>query len=231
MNLEVIILAAGQGTRMKSPLPKVLHPVAGRPMLQHVVETARELRATAIHVVVGHGAEQVRAALDDPALTWVTQEQQLGTGHAVLQAMPAVQPDSTVLVLYGDVPLILPSTLEGLVAAAATAPALLTAKVAEPAGYGRILRDAAGAMVGVVEHKDASPEELLIDEINTGVLAAPASELLQYLPAVKNENSQGEYYLPDVLAWRWPTARPSPPAWRNRSWRYRALTTGCSCTR
>ena len=200
MNLEVIILAAGQGTRMKSPLPKVLHPVAGRPMLQHVVETARALQAKAIHVVVGHGAEQVRAALDDPALTWVTQEQQLGTGHAVLQAMPAVQPDSTVLILYGDVPLISASTLENLVAVAVSAPALLTAKVAKPAGYGRILRDEAGALVGVVEHKDASDSQLLIDEINSGVLAAPASDLQQYLPAIKNENSQGEYYLPDVLA-------------------------------
>ena len=200
MNLEVIILAAGQGTRMKSALPKVLHPLAGRPLLQHVVDAARSLEPSAVHVVVGHGAEVVREAFAGQNLNWVEQKEQLGTGHAVLQAMPAVDPASVVLVLYGDVPLIGRDTLEALVQAAAQAPALLTAKVAEPSGYGRILRDAQGAMLGVVEHKDASPEQLLIDEINSGVLAAPAEDLNRYLPAVGNANSQGEYYLPDVLA-------------------------------
>ena len=200
MNLEVIILAAGQGTRMKSALPKVLHPLAGRPLLQHVVDAARSLEPSAVHVVVGHGAEVVREAFAGQNLNWVEQKEQLGTGHAVLQAMPAVDPASVVLVLYGDVPLIGRDTLEALVQAAAQAPALLTAKVAEPSGYGRILRDAQGAMQGVVEHKDASPEQLLIDEINSGVLAAPAEDLNRYLPAVGNANSQGEYYLPDVLA-------------------------------
>lgn len=200
MNLEVIILAAGQGTRMKSPLPKVLHPVAGLPMLQHVVSTAGLLQPRAIHVVVGHGAQQVQSALQDFDLTWVMQEQQLGTGHAVLQAMPAVQADSTVLILYGDVPLITASTLESLVEAAVLAPALLTARVAEPAGYGRILRDNTGALLGVVEHKDANSDQRAIDEINTGVLAAPAADLQAYLPAVGNNNSQGEYYLPDILS-------------------------------
>ena len=200
MNLEVIILAAGQGTRMKSALPKVLHPLAGRPLLQHVVDAARSLEPSAVHVVVGHGAEVVREAFAGQNLNWVEQKEQLGTGHAVLQAMPAVDPASVVLVLYGDVPLIGRDTLEALVQAAAQAPALLTAKVAEPSGYGRILRDAQGAMLGVVEHKDASPEQLLIDEINSGVLSAPAEDLNRYLPAVGNANSQGEYYLPDVLA-------------------------------
>lgn len=200
MNLEVIILAAGQGTRMKSPLPKVLHTVAGRPMLQHVVEAAQQLDPHAIHVVVGHGSERVREALEDYPLNWVEQSEQLGTGHAVLQALPAVERDSLVLVLYGDVPLIRASTLEELVAAAASGPALLTARVASPAGYGRIVRDDAGALRAVVEHRDASREQLAIDEINTGVLAAPAADLQHYLPAVGNANSQGEYYLPDVLA-------------------------------
>lgn len=200
MNLEVIILAAGQGTRMKSPLPKVLHPVAGRPMLQHVVDTARELQPVAIHVVIGHGAESVRDALAQEDLNWVIQEQQLGTGHAVLQAMPAVQENSTVLVLYGDVPLIRMDTLRALVALAAASPALLTAKLEDATGYGRILRAHDGSVLGVVEHKDADPEQLLIKEMNTGVLAAPAADLRTYLPAVGNANSQGEYYLPDVLS-------------------------------
>ncbi len=200
MNLEVIILAAGQGTRMKSPLPKVLHPVAGQPMLQHVVDTALALAPSAVHVVVGHGAGQVAAALADYQLNWVIQEQQLGTGHAVLQALPAVADDSVVLVLYGDVPLIGPDTLRELVDAAQQAPALLTARVADPAGYGRILRDENGGLLGVVEHKDAGERERAIDEINTGVLAAPAADLRSYLPAVGNENAQGEYYLPDILA-------------------------------
>ncbi len=200
MKLDIIILAAGQGTRMKSPLPKVLHPVAGRPMLVHVVETAQQLDPAAIHVVVGHGAAQVREALDDYPINWVEQAEQLGTGHAVLQALPDVDPGHRVLVLYGDVPLIATETLAGLAEAAADAPALLTARVADPAGYGRVLRDAQGQLCGVVEQKDASPEQAAIDEINTGVLAAPASDLKAYLPAVGNANAQGEYYLPDILA-------------------------------
>jgi bifunctional UDP-N-acetylglucosamine pyrophosphorylase / glucosamine-1-phosphate N-acetyltransferase len=200
MNLEVIILAAGQGTRMKSSLPKVLHRVAGRPMLVHVVETARQLDPSAIHVVAGHGVQQVQQELADYALGWAIQEQQLGTGHAVLQALPAVDPASNVLILYGDVPLISATTLERLVTAACGGPALLTAKMADPAGYGRILRDDAGGLLGVVEHKDANDTQRSIDEVNTGVLASPAADLLQYLPQVGNANSQGEYYLPDILA-------------------------------
>ncbi len=200
MAIEIVILAAGQGTRMKSRLPKVLHPMAGLPLLEHVVRTALALAPRAIHVVVGHGAGQVREALADYALHWVTQEQQLGTGHAVLQALPAVAEDSTVLVLYGDVPLITAPTLERLVALADGAPALLTARLAAPTGYGRILRDGQGRVLGVVEEKDASATERAIDEVNTGVLAAPAADLRRYLPQVGNDNRQGEYYLPDILA-------------------------------
>ncbi len=200
MQLEVIILAAGQGTRMKSRQPKVLHPLAGRPLLEHVVATVLELAPSAVHVVIGHGAEQVRDALAHYPLNWVIQEQQLGTGHGVLQAMPAVSPDSTVLVVYGDVPLIGRATLESLVAEAAEGPALLTALVADPTGYGRILRDDGGALAAVVEHRDATEAQRDIAEINTGVLAAPARDLLAYLPRVGNDNSQGEYYLPDILS-------------------------------
>ena len=200
MPLEIIILAAGQGTRMKSSLPKVLHPMAGRTLLQHVVDTALALEPSAVHVVVGHGGNEVRKSLSDYPLKWVEQREQLGTGHAVMQALPHVGEQSTVLVLYGDVPLIRQSTLEALVSLAGTGIALLTARVKDPAGYGRILRDEVGLLRGVVEHKDATTEQLAIDEINSGVMAAPAAELRSYLPAVGNDNSQGEYYLPDVLS-------------------------------
>lgn len=199
MPVEVIILAAGQGTRMKSSLPKVLHPLAGRPMLQHVIESAQQLQPSICHVVYGHGGEQVQAQLTQTGVSWVEQREQLGTGHAVLQAMPGVADDATVLILYGDVPLIRPETLEALLREAARGPALLTARVANPAGYGRILRDDSGQLLGVIEDKDASPAQKLIDEINTGMLAAPALLLKQWLPQVGNANSQGEYYLPDIL--------------------------------
>ncbi len=199
MNLEVVILAAGQGTRMRSSLPKVLHPMAGKPLLEHVVDTAGLLQPVAIHVVVGHGSEQVKAALSEHSLNWVEQSEQLGTGHAVLQALPHIQSDSTVLILYGDVPLIGAASLSDLVAAADNAPALLTARVADPRGYGRVLRDGNAAVVGVVEDKDASDEQRQIDEINTGVMAASAADLNHFLPQVGNNNKQGEYYLPDVL--------------------------------
>jgi bifunctional UDP-N-acetylglucosamine pyrophosphorylase/glucosamine-1-phosphate N-acetyltransferase len=197
MKLEVVILAAGQGTRMRSSLPKVLHPLASRPLLAHVVDTARELMPARIHVVIGHGSEKVREALDAADITWVMQEEQLGTGHAVLQAMPGVDSDSTVLVLYGDVPLLRATTLQDL---AENSPALLTAVVEDPAGYGRVLRDSSEQLQAVVEHKDATDEQRAIDEINTGVLAYPAALLADYLPRVGNANAQGEYYLPDVLA-------------------------------
>jgi bifunctional UDP-N-acetylglucosamine pyrophosphorylase/glucosamine-1-phosphate N-acetyltransferase len=200
MNLEVVILAAGQGTRMKSRLPKVLHPLAGRPLLQHVVDTATRLSPTALHIVVGHGADDVRAAIDAPGAQWVEQREQLGTGHAVMQALPGVAAGSVVLILYGDVPLTAEGTLRLLTEHAREAPALLTAVLADPAGYGRILRDDEGLLSGVVEEKDADPVERLIREVNTGVLAAPAADLMRYLPQVGNDNQQGEYYLPDVLS-------------------------------
>jgi bifunctional UDP-N-acetylglucosamine pyrophosphorylase/glucosamine-1-phosphate N-acetyltransferase len=185
---------------MKSALPKVLHPVAGRPMLAHVVSAAQLLGAKAIHVVVGHGAEQVKEAMGAADIQWALQEQQLGTGHAVLQAMSSVCDDSVVLVLYGDVPLITTDTLKSLVSRAKAAPALLTAVVEEPFGLGRIIRDERGKMLEVVEEKDATNEQRCICEVNTGVLAAPAADLKNYLPQVGNSNKQGEYYLPDILA-------------------------------
>ncbi|MDO8860122.1 bifunctional UDP-N-acetylglucosamine diphosphorylase/glucosamine-1-phosphate N-acetyltransferase GlmU [Haliea sp. E1-2-M8] len=200
MSLEVVILAAGQGSRMRSSLPKVLHLLAGKPLLAHVIDSAQQLSPTAIHVVVGHGAEQVRSVFGEQALFWIEQRQQLGTGHAVLQALPAIGEGSTVLVLYGDVPLVSPGILQALVAAAAGAPALLTATLEDPAGYGRVLRDADGAFMAVVEHKDATDSERGVREVNTGILAAPASLLHRYLPSVDNSNQQQEYYLPDVLS-------------------------------
>lgn len=196
MSLEIIVLAAGRGTRMRSQKPKVLHRLAGAPLLAHVLATARALQPAALHVVVGHGGEAVRHTLQANDIQWVQQTEQLGTGHAVLQALPGVADSSDVLVLYGDVPLLSTDTLRTLVA---NGPALLTAQLAEPAGYGRILRDATGQLLGVVEHKDASDRQQAITEVNTGVLAMSAADLKAFLPQVGNGNSQGEYYLPDVL--------------------------------
>ncbi len=200
MKLEVVILAAGQGTRMKSRLPKVLHTVGGKPLLEHVVRAAQQLAPAAIHVVVGHGSEQIRQAMAHLPLQWVTQAQQLGTGHAVMQALPDIDTESVVLVLYGDVPLIRVSTLQQLVQQATDSPALLTATVENPSGYGRILRDDQnGALRGVVEERDASAAQRQIREINTGVLAAPSRDLRAFLPQVGNDNQQGEFYLPDII--------------------------------
>jgi bifunctional UDP-N-acetylglucosamine pyrophosphorylase/glucosamine-1-phosphate N-acetyltransferase len=201
MSLSVVILAAGQGTRMRSALPKVLHPLGGFPLLQHVIRTARELNPVAIHVVYGHGGERVRDALQHENVDWVLQEQQLGTGHAVDQAMGAIDDSDTVVVLYGDVPLIRPATLSALVDSTTQAGlAVLTAQLEDPTGYGRILRGDDGRLVGIVEQKDASAEQLRITEINTGFLAAPAGRLRSWLAQLDNRNAQGEYYLTDVLA-------------------------------
>ena len=200
MKLDVIILAAGAGTRMQSSRPKVLHGVGGMPLLQHVINSAWALSPRACHVVVGYQAEQVQEAFAGASLNWVHQHDQLGTGHAVQQALPAIDDDATVLVLYGDVPLVNLETLKQLLAEATTGPALLTARVNDPHGYGRIVRTRKGKLVGVVEQRDASAKELLINEINTGILAAPAHHLKQLLPQVSNNNAQGEYYLPDIFS-------------------------------
>ena len=200
MSLEIVILAAGQGTRMRSALPKVLHPVAGKAMLGHVIDTARALNPQRIHVVIGHGADAVRERLTAADLNFVLQEQQLGTGHALAQALPFIQAER-VLVLYGDVPLIEAPTLERLLAQAAPEQlALLTVELADPSGYGRIVRDAAGRVTAIVEQKDASAEQRAIREGNTGILALPGARLADWLGRLSNRNAQGEYYLTDVIA-------------------------------
>lgn len=199
--LEIIILAAGKGTRMKSSLPKVMHCLAGKPLVQHVIDRARELSAQKIHLVVGHGAELVESALAAADLTFSLQSSQLGTGHAVLQALDKLQPDSSVLILYGDVPLIRTQTLAQLVALAGeTSMGLLTVKLADPTGYGRILRDTDGAVTAIVEQKDATAQQLLIAEGNSGVMAVTARQLRRWLPQLSSQNAQGEYYLTDVIA-------------------------------
>ncbi len=196
MALSIVILAAGQGKRMRSRRPKVLQSLAGRPLLAHVLDTARALAPDAIHVVIGHGAEMVlgECAADD--IQWVMQHEQLGTGHAVLQALPAIPDGHTVLILYGDVPLVSHESLRALIEAA---PALLTVQLPDPKGYGRVLRGADGQVLGIVEEKDASFAQRAITEINTGILAAPVELLRRYLPQVGKANAQGEYYLPDVI--------------------------------
>jgi len=200
MPLSIVILAAGQGKRMKSDLPKVLQPLAGRPLLAHVIDTARALRADAIHVVHGHGGEQVKQALADEPVNWVLQAEQLGTGHAVAQAMPSIPDDHQVLILYGDVPLVRQATLERLIAEAGPQGfGLLTVVLADPSGYGRIVRDNAGNVVRIVEQKDANTKERAIPEINTGLMIGPARALRGWLAALRNDNSQGEYYLTDVI--------------------------------
>ncbi|MFJ3051199.1 bifunctional UDP-N-acetylglucosamine diphosphorylase/glucosamine-1-phosphate N-acetyltransferase GlmU [Pseudomonas nitroreducens] len=200
MSLEIVILAAGQGTRMRSALPKVLHPVAGKPMLAHVIDTARGLGPSRIHVVIGHGADLVRERLQADDLNFVIQEQQLGTGHAVAQAAPFLSADN-VLILYGDVPLIEQPTLERLMDQASPEQlALLTVELDDPTGYGRIIRGADGEVQAIVEQKDATPEQRTICEGNTGILAAPRERLLGWLSRLSNSNAQGEYYLTDVIA-------------------------------
>jgi bifunctional UDP-N-acetylglucosamine pyrophosphorylase/glucosamine-1-phosphate N-acetyltransferase len=200
MSLSVIILAAGQGKRMKSDLPKVLQPLAGRPLLGHVIDTAKLLEPTALHVVYGHGGEAVKKALAHEDLKWVLQAEQLGTGHAVAQAMPGIADDELVLVLYGDVPLIRTSTLQALTDQAKDgALGLLSVILADPTGYGRIVRDNAGNVVRIVEHKDANTKERAINESNTGLLAVRAGLLRKWLTALRNDNSQGEYYLTDIV--------------------------------
>jgi bifunctional UDP-N-acetylglucosamine pyrophosphorylase/glucosamine-1-phosphate N-acetyltransferase len=198
--LHVVILAAGEGKRMKSSMPKVLQKIAGRPMLQHVVDTARRLRPAGIHVVYGHGGEQVLAAFDDQdELHWAEQAERLGTGHALRQAMPDVEQDARVLVLYGDVPLIRADTLQRLLDAPGRI-AMLAADLDDPSGYGRVVRDAEGRVARIVEHKDADDATLQVQTVNTGILVADAEPLRRWLEHLGNDNAQGEYYLTDVFA-------------------------------
>ncbi len=200
MSLDIVILAAGQGTRMRSALPKVLHPVAGKSMLGHVIDTARQLSPRKIHVVIGHGAELVRERLAADDVDFVLQAEQLGTGHAVAQALPHIEADK-VLILYGDVPLTQVETLSRLLEQASdTQLGLLTVNLADPTGYGRIIRDEAGIVQAIVEHKDASEAQRAIREGNTGILAVPGKRLGDWLGRLSNSNAQGEYYLTDVIA-------------------------------
>ena len=198
--MNVVILAAGQGKRMHSHLPKVLHPIAGKPMAQHVIDTARSLSPARLCVVYGHGGDAVRSMLAGPDIAWALQAPQLGTGHAVQQALPQLDATGTTLVLYGDVPLIQAETLKRLLHAAERGLAVLTVELDDPAGYGRILRDAAGAVVRIVEQKDATPAERAIREVNTGIMAIPSARLADWLGRLSSDNAQGEYYLTDVIA-------------------------------
>jgi bifunctional UDP-N-acetylglucosamine pyrophosphorylase/glucosamine-1-phosphate N-acetyltransferase len=201
MQLSVVILAAGQGKRMNSDLPKVLQPLAGEPLLQHVINTARTLSPGNIYVVYGHGGAQVQAALHEEPVEWVLQADQLGTGHAVMQAMCVIPDEHTVLVLYGDVPLISGASLSKLIAAADTgALAILSVNLDEAHGYGRIVRNADGQVAAIVEHRDASAEQLQISEVNSGLMAAPAGRLREWLLGLGRNNTQREYFLTDVVA-------------------------------
>jgi bifunctional UDP-N-acetylglucosamine pyrophosphorylase/glucosamine-1-phosphate N-acetyltransferase len=200
MSLDIVILAAGQGTRMRSALPKVLHPVAGNSMLGHVIHNARQLSPESIHVVIGHGGEQVREQLGSDDLNFVVQDKQLGTGHAVAQALPVLNAE-TVLILYGDVPLIKVETLHRLLTLVNDQQlGLLTVTLNDPTGYGRIVRDSEHRVTAIVEHKDATEAQKAIKEGNTGILAVPGRRLADWLGRLSNNNAQGEYYLTDVIA-------------------------------
>ncbi|HEX3139438.1 MAG TPA: NTP transferase domain-containing protein, partial [Rhizobacter sp.] len=200
MALDIVIMAAGKGTRMKSNRPKVLHTLAGRSLLQHVLQTATSLAADRIITITGHGAEQVEAAVQAPHLQFVRQMPQLGTGHAVQQAVPALHAEGTTLILNGDVPLIGADTARALVEACGGSQlALLTIDLADPSGYGRIVREG-DAVRAIVEHKDATPAQREIREVYTGMMAVPTVALKRWLANLKNDNVQGEYYLTDIVA-------------------------------
>ncbi len=206
MNLQIIILAAGQGKRMFSNIPKVLHPIAGKPMLTRVVETAQQLNPDAIHVIYGHGGEQIKKSLPDLPVHWVYQAEQLGTGHAVMQALPHIPPHAQVLVLSADVPLIQPKTLQSLIECSKTTNsqqsilALLVANLEDPTGLGRIIRNNQGEIYAIVEEKDANEQVKNIKEIYTGICCAKSSDLANWLPKLSNDNAQGEYYLTEIIA-------------------------------
>lgn len=199
-SLSVVILAAGKGTRMYSDLPKVLHPIAGKPMVKHVLDTVKQLNPQQIHLIYGHGGELMQQALANEVVNWVLQTEQLGTGHAMQQAMPCFADDENILVLYGDAPLISPAMLEKLISAKPNEGiALLTVCLENPTGYGRILREN-GSVIGIVEQKDASAEQLNIQEVNTGVMVASGSSFKKWLSQLTNHNAQKEYYLTDIIA-------------------------------
>lgn len=201
MGLSIVILAAGNGKRMHSPLPKVLHTLAGKPLLLHVVRTAQSLNPDAIYIVYGYGGMQVRQAFADLNVNWIEQPQPLGTGNAVLQAMTHLPDDDQVLILYGDVPLITQTTLKNFLQATQSDQlGLLVKRVKNPNGFGRIVRDANDKIIAIVEHKDATEEQLAIQEINTGIMTSSAASLKKWLPQLQNKNAQGEYYLTDVIA-------------------------------
>ena len=205
MKIDVVILAAGQGSRMRSSLPKVLHPIGGQPMLQQVVDAANAITIADgadidVHIVIGHGADQVREVMGDQH-QYAVQREQLGTGHAVAQALPLLNKGSKTLVLYGDVPLIKTDTLQAMIDAVDdNTMAVLTTELDDATGYGRIVRDASGAMQSIVEQKDANDEQLAIKEINTGIMCIPQAWLEQWLPQLSNSNAQNEYYLTDIIA-------------------------------
>jgi len=202
MQLDIVILAAGVGKRMRSSLPKVLHPLAGKPLLSHVLDTARALSPSRICVVYGHGGELVPQSFNDPSLVWIKQERQLGTGHALKQSLPYLAKTGKTLVLFGDVPLVKSTTLERLLERASDGRlVLLTTELEDPSGYGRIVRDQkTGYILSIVEEKDATPSEKSIREINTGIMVFPNEQLPYWLADLNNANAQGEYYLTDVVA-------------------------------
>jgi bifunctional UDP-N-acetylglucosamine pyrophosphorylase/glucosamine-1-phosphate N-acetyltransferase len=218
MPLEIVVLAAGQGKRMRSRLPKVLHPLAGRPLLAHVLAAARTLSPRRIVVVHGHGADQVRDFFKDAPVQWVLQAEQLGTGHAVQQALGQISGDAEVLILYGDVPLVRPETLGKLVAAARDGVAVMTAELEDPAGYGRIVRQPSGDIARIVEHKDATPDVLAVREINAGFMALSAARLAGWLAKLTNRNAQKEYYLTDVVAAAVAEGLPARPVKVQDAW-------------
>lgn len=200
MDISVIVLAAGKGTRMLSDMPKVLHPIGGRPMLQRVIDTANQLSPKLVQVVCGFASEKLQAALSDQHIGWVEQSEQLGTAHAVLQAIPNCADDQRVIILYGDVPLISEATLTNLLNNVPNdGVGVVVTKLTNPTGFGRIIRDEQGHLVGIVEEKDADAKTKGICEVNTGIIVANAADLKRWLPAIKNDNRQQEYYLPDII--------------------------------
>ena len=201
MKLRVVILAAGKGTRMRSDLPKVLHKVANKPMVEHVIDTARSLKPEAINLIYGHGGEKLQNTIQGEDLTWVEQREQLGTGHAVQQVIPYLKDDEKVVILYGDVPLLTESTLIKLLTATQTTElGLLTMTLDDPNGYGRIVRNTDKQVTGIVEQKDANAGQLAIQEVNTGIMIADGAKLKAWLENLSNDNAQKEYYLTDIVA-------------------------------